>query len=246
MSAVWYIKLGENNQGPYSLKNLNDLAQAGIITRESFIKSEQMNNWVKASDLPGLSFPVIETSFNEPPPLQSPPPPNLPFEPPPLQPAAKRGGRRSNPLKTILLIVLTVGVLAVIGFIGLIFLNSGSAPGVADDNGRDTATDAADQNSFAIGDPYTVEEPIRQWLSSLEFNEPYELVFVDELDYRNTGQDANKVILVYDIVSSYDNRFTVLLGVAYSEWFARLYIKPVAGQLTVTDFEEIAPVGSQD
>jgi hypothetical protein len=71
MAAVWHVKRGENIEGPYSLDNLNDLARAGIIGKEDLIKSEQMNNWVKAGTMPGLTIPASETSFNEPPPLTS-------------------------------------------------------------------------------------------------------------------------------------------------------------------------------
>ncbi len=133
-----------------------------------------------------------------------------------------------------------------IGFTGIILLDSGSNPANTGTNGAATVADSAEQASFVAGDPYPVEEPIRQWLSSLDFNDPYELVFADELDSSNIGQDGDRVVLVYEIVSSHDNRFTVLLGVAYSEWFARLFIKPVDGRLTVTDYEEVVPVGSQD
>ena len=249
MAVVWYVKQGEINQGPYSLTDLNDLAEAGILNRESFVKSEQMSSWVKAGDLPGLSFPVLKTGFNEPPPLQSPPPVHFPAAPPPMQPVARKderskGGRSF--LKTIFKIILAVVVLAVVGFIVLVLLDIGNTPIATIDNGVDTVADLAGQTSDVAGDPYIVEEPIRQWLSSLDFNDSYELVFVDELDLINTGQDADQVILVYEIVSSHDNRFTVLLGVAYSEWFARLYIKPIDGLLTVTDFEEVASLGSQD
>jgi len=71
MTAVWYVRRGENSQGPYSLSDLNDLTRAGFLKKEDFVRSEQMKDWVKASDLPGLAFPAAVTDFDEPPPLSS-------------------------------------------------------------------------------------------------------------------------------------------------------------------------------
>jgi len=265
MSAVWYVRRGDNSEGPYSLSDLNDLARSGVIKNEDLVRSDQMTDWVKAADLPGLAFPAAAAGFDQPPPLKRSTSADIPAAPPPLQPGSQKiepnisppqappasfsqpaGSGRKSPLLKILLVVVSICILVLIGYFAMNYFTNREIPTAVSNNGSDPVTDSTDQESFPTGDPYIVEEPIRQWLASLAFNEPYELFFIDELDLIDLDQYGDKMLLVYEIVSSHDNQFTVLLGYAYSEWIGRLYIKPVDGVLTVTDYEEIAPVGLDD
>jgi hypothetical protein len=245
----WFVAAKGEKYGPYSSEKLQIFALDGIIKPASMVWRKGMPDWVAASQVEGLIFPVIKSVYNEPPPLHSRLPVHLSTAPPSVQAAGRKGERRGSgrsAIKVVSGLILAIGLLAVLGVLGVILLDNANTEVTTADSGVDSAAGETRQASDVAGDPYIVEDPIGQWLTSSGFNESYELVFVDELNFINTGQDADHVILVYEIVSSHENSITVLLGVAYSEWFARLFIEPVDGQLAVTDFEEIASPGSQD
>ena len=55
----WYIKKGEKHYGPYSSRELKNLAHSGKIEPSDEVQTGRMGQWVPAEKVKGL-FPVDE------------------------------------------------------------------------------------------------------------------------------------------------------------------------------------------
>ncbi len=92
MSTNWFLQRETSRYGPFSWEQFMEYAQAGRIAKDDLVISEQMEQWVKAADVPGLFI-----SAPPPAPPLSPPPP---FSPPsPASGAAARQSMSSTDMK---------------------------------------------------------------------------------------------------------------------------------------------------
>jgi hypothetical protein len=77
MSEEWYIYKNQAQQGPYTWTQLYQETQAGRILPEDLVWNQNLENWVPASQVPGLIPQVAPVA----PPIQVPPP--MPASPSP-------------------------------------------------------------------------------------------------------------------------------------------------------------------
>ncbi len=54
MSANWFLQREGNSYGPFSWEQFLEYGGEGRITKDDLVKTEQMAQWVKAADVPGL------------------------------------------------------------------------------------------------------------------------------------------------------------------------------------------------
>ncbi len=54
MSANWFLQREGSSYGPFSWEQFMEYAREGRMTKDDLVKSEQMTQWVKAADVPGL------------------------------------------------------------------------------------------------------------------------------------------------------------------------------------------------
>ena len=87
--AKWFHARGDRRQGPFTSKELQDLAARGVITPETLIWREGLAEWIPASRTKGLF--TASSKFQSPPPL---PGSQAPKEPPPLP--GKPGGGETH------------------------------------------------------------------------------------------------------------------------------------------------------
>ncbi len=131
LTAKWFMQRDSSNLGPYTWEELRQFVQEGRLHTEGLVKSEQMENWVLASAVPGL----IETVDS------APPPPNA--YPQQLSPSTSTRKKEGSLLKTLIIVIGSVVGLAVIGFIILVAIELVS-PG---DQPREEATEVIPENS---------------------------------------------------------------------------------------------------
>lgn len=75
MSEEWYIYKNQAQQGPYTCTQLYQETQAGRVLPEDLVWNQSLENWVPASQVPGLipqAAPVAPPS-QVPPPMPAPP-----------------------------------------------------------------------------------------------------------------------------------------------------------------------------
>jgi hypothetical protein len=87
MSEEWYIFKNQAQQGPYTWTQLYQEAQSGRIVPEDLVWNQALENWVPASEVPGLMPQVGPVA----PPSQAPPPVPAPPSAPPAATAPSEG-----------------------------------------------------------------------------------------------------------------------------------------------------------
>ncbi len=105
--SVWYYARGEQEKGPITTAQIKALAAAGKLQREDFVWKEGMENWVPASEVPGLiaGKSAAATSADSEQPTQQSQPDSTPIR---MQP----GGQTSQTQpRTISRAVFVVGLL---------------------------------------------------------------------------------------------------------------------------------------
>ncbi|NLF68001.1 MAG: DUF4339 domain-containing protein [Candidatus Anammoximicrobium sp.] len=65
MAAQWYCLIGQQQYGPFTSEQIQQLAQQGQLQREHYVRTETDSRWTAASDLPGL-FPTPQAKANPP------------------------------------------------------------------------------------------------------------------------------------------------------------------------------------
>lgn len=63
MAANWYCLIGQQQYGPFTSEQIQQLAQQGQLQREHYVRTETDSQWTAAGDLPGL-FPAPQTRPN--------------------------------------------------------------------------------------------------------------------------------------------------------------------------------------
>jgi len=87
MNEPWYYKKDDNEHGPLSHEQLKERAESGQLGRDDLVRREDMEDWMRVSEVEGLLETASQAESNEPPPLpvtstdESPSESN---EPPPL------------------------------------------------------------------------------------------------------------------------------------------------------------------
>ena len=71
MSEDWYLYKNEVQQGPYSWTQLYQEAQSGRILPDDLVWNQNLQNWIPASQVPGLipqagkAAPIVRIAWNE-------------------------------------------------------------------------------------------------------------------------------------------------------------------------------------
>ncbi len=52
--AAWYCLIGQQQYGPFTSEQIQQLAQQGRLQREHYVRTETDSQWTAAGDLPGL------------------------------------------------------------------------------------------------------------------------------------------------------------------------------------------------
>lgn len=66
MAAQWYCLIGQQQYGPFSSEQIQQLVQQGQVQREHYLRTETDSQWTPAGDLPGL-FPAPQSASSQPP-----------------------------------------------------------------------------------------------------------------------------------------------------------------------------------
>ncbi len=107
MAKQWHMQRQGDEYGPYSWEELQQHALAGSIISSDLVKSDEMFQWVPASEVPGL-IPNVSA--------KAPAPPMAGFS---TEPPAKK---KKSPLKIFAIIGGSIVGLAVLGFIVLVII----------------------------------------------------------------------------------------------------------------------------
>jgi heme/copper-type cytochrome/quinol oxidase subunit 2 len=79
MSEDWYVYKNQVQQGPYTWSQLHKEAQSGRLMPEDLVWNQALENWVPASQVPGLIAQVGQAAQTSQPPMPAPlSPPDAP------------------------------------------------------------------------------------------------------------------------------------------------------------------------
>ena len=67
MAAQWFCLIGQQQYGPFTSQQIQQLVQQGQLQRDHFVRTETDHQWTAAGDLPGL-FPSPQVELNPLPP----------------------------------------------------------------------------------------------------------------------------------------------------------------------------------
>ncbi|HPM82721.1 MAG TPA: DUF4339 domain-containing protein [Candidatus Anammoximicrobium sp.] len=65
MAAHWYCLIGQQQYGPFTSEQIQQLVQQGQLQREHYVRTETDSQWTAAGDLPGL-FAASQATANPP------------------------------------------------------------------------------------------------------------------------------------------------------------------------------------
>lgn len=120
VSANWFLQRDGNSYGPYSWEQFQEYSREGRITRDDLVKSEQMIQWSRAADVPGL--------------FSSPPPPPSHGKTP-GQPVSAAGMKYVSVGLRFVALIIDSAVFFVLGFIIALFTGDTTSAGYAMEGG---------------------------------------------------------------------------------------------------------------
>lgn len=65
MAAQWYCLIGQQQHGPFTSQQIQQLVQQGQLQRQHYVRTETDSQWTAAGDLPGL-FPSLQAVSPQP------------------------------------------------------------------------------------------------------------------------------------------------------------------------------------